>query len=80
MSWLISVIQRLHNITTSLFYTYRKAAAMILDTAQGVLRALNGSRAAQDKARSAIDQADMDIKDARTDLTQVRAFKKMCTT
>ena len=44
---------------------------MILETAQGVLWALNGSRAAQDKARMAIDQADIDIKDARTDLTQV---------
>jgi hypothetical protein len=49
----------------------RKAAAAILDTAQGVLRALNGSREAQNKARLAIDTADSDIKNAQTDLTQV---------
>ncbi|KAL4226155.1 Laminin subunit beta-1 [Mactra antiquata] len=50
-----------------------KAAAAILDTAQGVLRALNGSLEAQNKARVAIDQADQDIKDAQTDLTQIES-------
>lgn len=50
-----------------------KAAAAILDTAQGVLRALNGSREAQNKAKEAIDQADSDINDAQTDLTQIES-------
>ncbi|XP_052780094.1 laminin subunit beta-1-like [Mya arenaria] len=50
-----------------------KAAAAILDIAQGVLKALNGSKEAQDKAKMAIDQADSDISDAQTDLTQIES-------
>ena len=48
-----------------------RAAAAILDTAQKVRLALNGSQAAQDKAREAIDRADSDIQNAKKDLTQV---------
>lgn len=60
------------NCSPTIFgYTFSHAAAAILDTAQEVLKALEGSKEAQDKAQQAITQADDDIRDARLDLTQV---------
>ncbi|XP_052278966.1 laminin subunit beta-1-like [Dreissena polymorpha] len=50
-----------------------RAAAAILETAQGVLKALNGSKEAQDKALIAIEKADSDINNAQTDLTQIES-------
>ena len=59
------------NVFMKTLFSCSRAAAAILDTAQKVRLALNGSQAAQDKAREAIDRADSDIQNAKKDLTQV---------
>ncbi|KAK3579401.1 hypothetical protein CHS0354_029709 [Potamilus streckersoni] len=49
------------------------AAASILEIAESVLNALNGSREAQDEARKAIDKAKQDIQFAENDFTMIES-------